>query len=155
MDEENQALNLADVALGRMVAETVSEFGPLALNRGKTLGANIDTDIICRGDEALLRRLVGILMDNAVKYCDQGGDIAVMLHRGRHIVLTVENAYAAAEDLELNRLFDRFYRADKARTYHGGYGIGLSMAKAIVETHKGQITAYRSDSTHVGFKVVL
>jgi len=155
MDEENHTLNLSDVLLGRMVADTVSEFEPLAISRGKTIGTNIDTDIIYHGDEALLRRLVGILMDNAIKYCDHGGDIALTLHRGRRIALTVENTYAAVGELELNRLFDRFYRADKARTFKGGYGVGLSMAKAIVENHKGEITAYKKDNTHIGFKVVL
>ena len=155
MDEENHTLNFSDVALGRMVADTVSEFEPLAVSRGKTIGANIDSGIIYHGDEALLRRLVGILMDNAIKYCDYGGDIVVTLHRGRHIVLTVENTYAAVGELELNRLFDRFYRADKARTYKGGYGVGLSMAKSIVEKHKGEIVAYKKDNTHAGFKVVL
>ena len=155
MDEEKHMLDIADVALGQMVAETVSEFEPLALSRGKTFGANIDTDVVCQGDETLLRRLVGILMDNAIKYCDQGGEITVMLHRGRHPVLTVENTYEAVDTLELDRLFDRFYRADKARTFKGGYGIGLSMAKAITEKHKGTVTAYKKDGTHIGFKVVL
>ncbi len=155
MDEENHTLNLSDIALGRMVADTVSEFEPLAVSRGKTIGANIDTEIIYHGDDALLRRVVGILMDNAIKYCDHGGDIVVTLHRGRHIVLTVENTYASVGELELNRLFDRFYRADKARTFKGGYGVGLSMAKAIVENHKGEITVYKKDDTHIGFKVVL
>lgn len=155
MDEENHALNLADVALGKIVADTVSEFEPLAISRGKTMGANIDSDIIYHGDEALLRRLVGILMDNAIKYCDYGGDIVVTLHCNRHIVLTVENTYAAVGELELNRLFDRFYRADKARTFKGGYGVGLSMAKAIAEKHKGEIVAYKKDATHIGFRVTL
>ncbi len=155
MDEEKHTLHLADVALGRMAADTVSEFEPFAVSRGKSIEAKIDTDIIYHGDDALLRRLVGILMDNAVKYCDLGGDIVVTLHRGRRIVLTVENTYASVGELELNRLFDRFYRADKARTFHGGYGVGLSMAKSIVEKHRGEITAYQKDSTHIGFKVVL
>lgn len=155
MDEENHKLNLADIALGRMVADVVSEFEPLAASRGKTVGAHIDTQISYHGDEVLLRRLVGILMDNAIKYCDFGGSIVVTLRRGRHIVLTVENTYAAVGELELDRLFDRFYRADKARTFKGGYGIGLSMAKAIAEKHKGEITAYRLDHTHIGFKVTL
>ena len=155
MDEENHTLNLADIAFGRMVTDTVSEFEPLAVSRGKTIETNIDTDIIYHGDETLLRRLVGILMDNAIKYCDLGGNIIVTLHRNRHVILTVENTYAAVGELELNRLLDRFYRADKSRTFKGGYGIGLSMAKAIAEKHKGEITAYKKDNTHIGFKVVL
>ena len=155
MDEEGQTLNVREVAVGELVSDTVAEFEPLAKDRGKILSANIDKDATCLGDESLLHRLIGILMDNAIKYCDNGGEISVNLHKGRRIVLTVENAYAAAHELELNRLFDRFYRADKARKFTGGYGVGLSMAKAIVEKHRGEITAYKKDATHIGFKVVL
>jgi len=155
MDEEGQTLNVTAVALGELVAETVSEFEPLAKEREKHLAASVDKEISYLGDEALLHRLVGILMDNAIKYCDQGGEITVNLHRGRRIIPTVENTYAAVDELELNRLFDRFYRADKARKFTGGYGVGLSMAKAIVEKHKGEITAYKKDATHIGFKIVL
>ena len=71
------------------------------------------------------------------------------------MVLNVENTYASIGEIELPRLFDRFYRADKARKFTGGYGIGLSMAKAITEKHKGKITVYKKDSMHIGFKVVL
>lgn len=155
MDEERQPLNVTEVAIGELVADTIFEFEPLAKERGKALTASIDKEISYLGDEALLHRLIGILMDNAIKYCDQGGEIIVTLHRGRRIVLTVGNTYAAVGELELNRLFDRFYRADKARKFTGGYGVGLSMAKAIVEKHKGEITAYKKDNTHIGFKIVL
>ena len=155
MDEEGQPLNITEVALGALVADTVSEFEPLAKERGKLLAASIDKEITHLGDEALLHRLVGILMDNAIKYCDKDGDISVTLRRGRRVMLTVENTYVAVDELELNRLFDRFYRADKARKFTGGYGVGLSMAKAIVEKHKGEITAYKKDATHIGFKIVL
>ena len=148
-------MNITEVALGKLVADTVAEFEPLAKERGKALTSNIDKAIYYCGDEALLHRLIGILMDNAIKYCDQGGEITVNLHKGRRTVLTVENTYAAVDELEMNRLFDRFYRADKARKFTGGYGVGLSMAKAIVEKHKGEIIAYKKDATHIGFKVIL
>ena len=155
MDEEGQSMNITEVALGELVADTVLEFELLAKEQGKALTASVDKEITYLGDEALLHRLVGILMDNAIKYCDQGGEISVTLHRGRRVVLTVENTYSAVGEIELHRLFDRFYRADKARKFTGGYGVGLSMAKAIVEKHKGEITAYKKDSTHIGFKVIL
>ncbi|MBQ2877084.1 MAG: HAMP domain-containing histidine kinase [Clostridia bacterium] len=155
MDEEGQPLNMTDVALGELVANTAREFEPLAKERGKAITSSIDKEISYLGDEALLHRLVGILMDNAIKYCDQGGEITVNLHRGRRTILTVENTYAAVGEIELDRLFDRFYRADKARKFTGGYGVGLSMAKAIVEKHKGEITAYKKDAAHIGFKIVL
>ena len=155
MDEEGQTMSITEVSFGKLVSDTVTEFEALAKDRGKTLAANVDKAVTYHGDEALLRRLVGILMDNAIKYCDLGGEIGVTLHRGRRVVLTVENTYAAVNEIELHRLFDRFYRADKARKFTGGYGVGLSMAKAIVEKHKGEITAYKKDNTHIGFKVVL
>ena len=155
MDEEGQPMNITEVSFGELVADTVAEFEPLAKERGKAITSSIDKEVSYLGDEALLHRLVGILMDNAIKYCDQDGDISVTLRRGRRVILTVENTYAAVDELELNRLFDRFYRADKARTFTGGYGVGLSMAKAIVEKHKGEISAYKKDATHIGFKIVL
>ena len=155
MDEDGHKMNITEVSFGELVADTVSEFEPLAKERGRELTASIDKEVTYFGDEALLHRLVGILMDNAIKYCDNGGEIGVTLRRGRRVVLTVENTYAAVDETPLERLFDRFYRADKARRFTGGYGVGLSMAKAIVENHKGEITAYKKDSTHIGFKVVL
>ena len=155
MDEEDNQINITEVSFGELVADTVAEFESLAKDRGKLLTAGIDKDITCFGDEALLYRLVGILMDNAIKYCDQDGEISVTLQRGRRVVLTVENTYSNVGEIPLQRLFDRFYRADKARKFTGGYGIGLSMAKAIVEKHKGEIWAYKKDSNHIGFKVVL
>ena len=156
MDEEGHKMNITDIAFGELVTDTVSEFEILAKDKEKRLSMEADREIRFSGDEMLLHRLVGILLDNAVKYCDEDGEIFVKLEeKRRHIVLTVENTYSAVGDIELHRLFDRFYRADKARTFTGGYGVGLSLAKSIVEKHKGEITAYKKDSTHIGFKVVL
>ena len=155
MDEEGHVVSVTPIDLSELVKDTVSEFEPLARSRGNTLCADTDASVTCVADEAQIHRLLGILLDNAVKYCDEGGEIRITLRRNRHIVLTVENSYAAVGELELHRLFDRFYRADKARTFTGGFGIGLSMAKAIVEKHKGEIKAYCKDGTHIGFKIVL
>ena len=155
MDEDGHRMQIGSFPLGALVCDTVAEFEPLAKERGKTLVADVDKDVTYCGDETLLRRLIGILLDNAIKYCDQGGEIRVALRHGRRVCLTVENTYCAVGELELHRLFDRFYRADKARKFTGGYGVGLSMAKAIAENHKGEITAYKKDHSHIGFKVVL
>ena len=154
MDEDVNKINLVEVDLGELVLDSVSEFEPLARNRGKQISVSVDRSVVCLGDEMLLHRLVGIFLDNAVKYCDDGGEISVNLEKRRRITLTVENTYSAVGEIELNKLFDRFYRADKARKFTGGYGIGLSMAKAIVEKHKGEVSVYKKDSAHIGFKVV-
>ena len=155
MDEEHHALQISHVPLGKIVTDTVAEFEPLAKDRGKDLVADVEENVCMDGDEALLCRLIGILLDNAIKYCDPEGQISVTLRKGRRITLTVENTYAAVGELELPRLFDRFYRADKARTFTGGYGVGLSIAKAIAEKHRGDISAYQKDESHIGFKVIL
>lgn len=155
MDEGGVNLNISEIALSEITKDTVSDFAGLAESRGKTLKTDIDENIFCSGDEVLIRRLISILLDNAVKYCDDGGEITVNLKKRRHIVLTVENTYADIDSLELDRLFNRFYRADKARTFTGGYGVGLSIAKSITENHKGELTAYKKDKTHIGFKVTL
>ena len=155
MDEENSKLNVVQIPFGELVFDTVSEFEALAKGRGKTLSVSIDRSIIYSGDEMLLHRLVGILLDNAVKYCDEGGEIKVNLEKRRRIILSVENTYTSVGEIELNKLFDRFYRADKARKFTGGYGVGLSMAKSIVEKHKGEITVYKKDKNNIGFKVIL
>ena len=155
MDEEGRSINVTEISIGELVRETVSEFEALAKSKGKHLISAVDNGITCLGDEALLRRLVCILLDNAIKYCDDGGDIRVTLNQGRRVTLCVENTYSDVANIELGKLFDRFYRADKARTFTGGYGIGLSIAKVIVEKHKGNITAYKKDEKTIGFKVVL
>ena len=154
MDEENVSAEVSEMDLGEIVSDTISEFQPLAAERGQRITVDVDPNLQYRGEEALLRRLISILMDNAVKYCDEGGEIRVCLKRRKFVVLTVENSYRNVDTIELGRLFDRFYRADKARTA-GGYGIGLSIARMIVQKHRGEITAYRKDGTHIGFRAVL
>ncbi len=155
MDEEGTRLQMKEFHLTDAVADTASAFVPAMERSGKTLSLQLCEDIRYTGDEASIRQLVSILMDNALKYCDGGGTVRVCLSGDKHPTLTVENSYAAVGHIELDRLFDRFYRADKARTYGTGFGIGLSMAKAIAEKHHGTITAYQVDDNHIGFKIKL
>ncbi len=154
MDEEENRLEMKKFCISDAVSEIVSLFVFSIEKDGKRLLTDISPNITCTGDEDSIRQVVSILMDNALKYCD-GGEISVSLTGGRHTILMVENSYAAVADIEMDRLFDRFYRADKARTYGNGFGIGLSMAKAIAEKHHGSITAYRSGKARIGFKVKL
>ena len=155
VDEADLTPVLTSVLFGEIVADVVSDFRGLSEKRHKTLLAQIDTSVCCMGDETLLRRLLSILLENAVKYCDEGGEICVTLKKRRYVILTVENTYAAVKDMELSRLFDRFYRADEARSFTGGYGIGLSIARSIVQKHRGEITAYQKSDMQIGFKIVL
>lgn len=156
MDEDTSNLDIVQFDLSEAVSDTVSEFEGLAAERGKSLTFSVKPELSYVGDESLIRKLVAILMDNAIKYCDPGGDIDVMLYqKNRHMVITVENTYKNVDNIELGRLFDRFYRADRSRTYTGSFGVGLSIAKGIAKKHKGDISVYKRESTHIGFRVLL
>lgn len=154
MDESQAHMVRSAFDLSAAVEDTVSEFQPLAAERGKKLQTSIEPGIRYEGDEGLIRRLASILMDNAVKYCDEGGEIRVEVCQHRHPVLIVENTYVQVDQLELDRLFDRFYRADKARTFSGSFGVGLSIAQSIVRSHRGSIHAYRKGNI-IGFRAEL
>lgn len=155
MDEDQSTLEMTRFSLSEAVSETAAAFDGTARERDMTLTLDVPPGVCCTGDEASIRQLLSILLDNAVKYCDRGGTIRVGLSGGRHPVLTVDNSYAAVDSVELGRLFDRFYRADKARTYGSGFGIGLSIAKAIVEKHRGEITVSSLDGNAIRFRVKL
>lgn len=156
MDEDASDIEIRRFDLSSMAEDVISEFENLSAEKQKTLSAVIQPSILYNGDEGLIRRLLSILLDNAVKYCDPGGTIAVSVYeRAHHPVIITENTYRNVDRLELNRLFDRFYRADKARTFSGNFGVGLSIAKGIAKKHKGDIAAYKKNIDIIGFKVTL
>lgn len=155
MDEHPEVLTKQAFNLSEAIEDVISDFQPLIQNQGKTLHAQIAKGVGYTGDEGAIRQLMGILMDNAVKYCDAGGEVGVTVSERRHPVILVENQYRAVGQIELSKLFDRFYRADKARTFSGGFGIGLSIAREIVRAHHGEISAFSKGSDRIVFKVVL
>lgn len=97
-----------------------------------------------RGDSESLRQLLSILLDNALKYSDDEGMIELCMdRRGRNLRLSVSNTTLTPIPQEqLAHMFDRFYRGDQSRnSQNGGYGIGLSIAKAVVQAHRGKVSA--------------
>ena len=109
----------------RRVCDTALAFSAAAERAGKRLRVEVEPAVFVTGDEAALRQLTAILVDNAVKYADAGGEAAVCLRGGRPPVLTVENDCRNVDELPLQRLFDRFYRFDSARTGDGSHGLGF------------------------------
>lgn len=154
MDEDSSNLCMAAFDLSEAVLDTASEFQALAAERDKELLTEVEPLLSYEGDEGLIRRLLAILLDNAVKYCDKGGSIKLSLCRKRRVTILVENTYEKVEQLELKRLFDRFYRADPSRSFDGSFGVGLSIARAIAKNHHGDLSAYRREKI-IGFKVEL
>ena len=141
--------------LAQAVWDTASTVLPAAERQGKRLVMEGPSSLWWKGDEAALRQLVSILLDNAVKYCDPGGTIRVGLLDKRRPVLTVDNSCQHVNALPLPRLFDRFYRGDSARTYGSGFGVGLSIAKGIAQRQGGDITALGLEGDKIRFRVKL
>lgn len=155
MDEDRTYMNRENFSLSDAITDTISEFQMLSEEKRKPIKAAVQSDMDYYGDEAGIRRVISILLDNALKYCDPGGEIFISLTGKHHPVICVENTYHMVDTLELDKLFDRFYRADSSRTFTGSYGIGLSIAKAVVEKHHGDICAYKKDAAHIGFRIIL
>lgn len=133
--------------LSEVAQANADAFQMLAEADGKVLTAEITEGINLKGVQDNFFRLFSILLDNAVKYCDPGGTIRLSVSmRGRNICVSVSNPCAGVDTAQLPRYFDRFYRADFSRARStGGYGIGLSTAKAIVTRHKGRISNHYTD----------
>ena len=157
LDEAAEAAQHIDFDLSEAVLDTAMNFEPIAKSKGLALTLDVKPGIHFKGDESELRQLVSILCDNAIKYTSESGTIRLRLFKSaKSIHLEAANDCDEIDKEKLPHLFDRFYRADTSRAREtGGYGIGLSIAKAIVERHKGKITATAPDDTTILFKVIL
>lgn len=157
MDEESYKpqkinFNLSDVCL-----DTAHSFDAVAQTKEKIYEVNICPDITYNGDEQSIIQLVSLLLDNAMKYSSEKGRIAFSLTaNGKNKVITVENTVDEIKKGNLNILFERFYRNDSSRSSKtGGSGIGLSVARAIVNAHGGKISAQSPDGKSIIFTVLL
>lgn len=139
--------------------DTASNFETNAAVLNKNFSYSATDDIFYYGNEAEIRQLVTILCDNAIKYTDECGYIKLNLYKsGKNIIIESYNTCEYVDPNSVSRLFDRFYRADSSRardTKTGGYGIGLSIAQAIVHRHKGKIKVFTSGTTGITFKITL
>ncbi len=115
-------------------------FEPVAFEAGKRLEYDIAPSLPVRGDGAKLGQALAALLDNAVKYSDSGTDIRLTAEKqGRFAVVTVADSGPDIPADKLSHIFDRFYRADEARTDGDSFGLGLPIAKAIIDAHRGTL----------------
>lgn len=142
-DEETSPLHRKPFSISEAVTDTAGSFSDFAQSKGHTIRVTAAPALSYCGDEAAVRQLVSILLDNAIKYAAPETEIQVSLEQlKRGVKLTVTNVCEQVPEGDPDRLFDRFYRADVSRTAAtGGFGIGLSIAKSIAEAHRGQIRA--------------
>ena len=155
LQEEPKAPEKTTFNLSKAVEETVSSFEILAKTNGITLTYDAGKNIMLTANENEIRQLISILSDNAVKYTTENGNINLTLTKNaRSIILSMTNDCESISKEKLEKLFDRFYRADSSRSREtGGYGIGLSIAQVITERNGGKIEAISTKPDSVTFKI--
>lgn len=157
LDEEAPFPEKRNFSLSEAAWETAEPFAVQAKAMGKEYRQKVEENLTLYGDRDAIQRMLSILLDNAVKYSGEGGEIQLDVYR-RHGKTCIEvlNTCELPKLPDLDRLFDRFYRVDESRsTRTGGTGIGLSMARAIAESHGGKIEAKAVEGSAIRFKVVL
>lgn len=144
--EEQPNIAITDIDASAIAKKVAESFKGVAMQNHRQFRINIQNGLHVQGDQNHFEELINILLDNANKYCDDDGQIIITLNknkRSKYVYLTVTNSYAAGKDINYNKFFDRFYRADTAHKINNqsGFGIGLSMAQRIVSIFHGKIKA--------------
>lgn len=157
LDEETPFPEKCRFSMSEAAWEAAEPFAVLAKAQGKIYSQNIEENLMLYGDRSSIQRMISILLDNAVRYSDDGGEIHMYIYRRRgKVCVEVSNTCDLPDISDLDRLFDRFYRMDESRSSAtGGTGIGLSMVRAIAETHGGKASVQSDSGKRICFKVTL
>lgn len=149
MDSSSEQPAYQTINFSLLLKRCILTLEPVFYEAGKRLEEDINEDIMIRGSETGLRQVMDILLDNAIKYSGKNAVTTIVLKRlsVRELLLTVSNEGKPIPPSECQNLFERFYRADQSRSGVAGYGLGLSIAKIVVEAHGGKIQA-SSDGHH-------
>ena len=141
LDHSDETDNHVPVDLSGVVENTALSMDAAFYEEGLALSHSIEPSLMCLGNPERLARVVAILLDNALKYSFSNGRVLVNVARQNHLVaLSVANPGSGIDPEHIGHIFDRFYRADAARSRtSGSYGLGLAIAKAIVDQHNGRI----------------
>ncbi len=155
MEERIDKKNFRTVALNEIVENVADSFAILAEKDGKKIKLSVWPGIRVYCDEKSVSELINIFIDNAVKYSPPETQIDIRLKKkNKSVVFEVENTVIPGENVDTKRLFDRFYRADKSRSREAGsHGLGLSIAKAVAEKHRADISA-RTQNGKIIFTVI-
>jgi heavy metal sensor kinase len=157
-DSGRERLALQPVDLRLTLRSVVEGWQQVATLRNLQFSAGLDVpELFVLGDETLLRRLADILLDNAFKYTSAPGSVYLSLElKGESAVITVKDSGAGIPEDEQSKIFERFYRVDKARSRaQGGAGLGLAIARWIVTHHGGSIGVESRPGEGATFRVEL
>lgn len=154
IDEKGEHINRINFSISDVAEDVVHSYKAMAINQEKTFLYTITPQITCFGDENSIRQLFTILLDNAFKYCSDKGEIQFSLTQtGNTITISIRNSVDDIDEEQLDKMFDRFYRADSTSAKVSGYGLGLSIASAIVSNHKGTIYAKADKDNAIIFNI--
>lgn len=156
-DSEQVLLEKHSFLLGSALNSALKSFEPVALKNNVTLDMNLASQVAFYGDENLIKQLAVILVDNALKYTPSGGNVSLEIKdHGNTIDIQVSDTGEGIDDAEVSKIFQRFYRIDKARSKQsGGTGLGLAIAEWIVKEHHGSIKLNSIKGTGTTFIVSL
>lgn len=139
-DSNDVKPDLSEFSISEVVDNVCAGMELVAKNKRLDFKANIEENILIRADYDKIRRLVVILIDNAIKYTESGMvTVRLFTEKNKKILVVEDTGIGICKD-DLDRIFDRFYRADKARRREGGSGLGLSIAKWIADMHRFSLT---------------
>jgi heavy metal sensor kinase len=159
-DSGRETIQLQPVDLNQTLRSVVDGWQQVATIRNLQFSASLDVPecfVFVLGDEILLRRLADILLDNAFKYTSPPGSVHLSLEpKGESAVITVQDSGVGIAEEEQSKIFERFYRVDKARSRaQGGAGLGLAIAQWIVTQHRGSIGVESRSGDGATFRVEL
>ena len=157
--EEKTVVSMEPFSISEAVIETLELFAGVAAKMKKELKCKAEENLVALGDEASLRELLAILMDNALKYAIGESPIEVRLYgEGKRVYFEILNEWDHSTPVkDLDCLFDRFYRSDPARDRSNGkegYGLGLAIAKAVAEKSNVLMKVYQDDVGRIAFQAV-
>ena len=155
LDEMND-IPLSDVDLSSVVSETAEPFRSVIEATGRRYDCQIEQNIHVQSEKRTIQQIASVLLDNAAKYCDEGGAVSVcLIRKGKGAQLNVSNTYQEGKDVDISRFFERFYREDESHhSGKSGFGIGLSMTKEMTERIKGKMEV-NCEGDKIVFSVVL
>ncbi|MGN1370333.1 MAG: ATP-binding protein [Aristaeellaceae bacterium] len=157
MDSTQTALKMKSVDFSALCQDTLHALQPAASKAKLTLRADLAEDVVLSGDESKLSQVVYNLIDNAIKYTAEGGQVSVTLRAdSREATLVVQDNGIGIPEEDVKHIFDRFYRVDKARSRAtGGTGLGLSIVRQMVQLHGGEIRVESAAGQGSAFTVTL
>ncbi|WP_256759443.1 cell wall metabolism sensor histidine kinase WalK [Cohnella sp. WQ 127256] len=157
MDDSRASMIFTNFNVSEAVEGIILTMEAVMFEKDISLSYKIEPNLTVRGNNEQIKQVVMILLDNGIKYTNSKGSIALTLKKSHNdILLTVTNTGEGIPPEHLERIFDRFYRADASRSRkQGGYGLGLAIAKSIIEQHKGRIYARSVPNETTSFYVQL